>query len=416
MGIRRTIDTAPPVMVRTVNGPVRSRWAAHVPGFPLLYGIILLWAVFLVVETGAATTAGTDYFYYLAVTKLAALGHGAQIYNLGVLGGLERSLAYPLRIPHGALPNVYPPFFALTLMPLAVLPYSAGYLTWLAVNSACLAWALWRLEALLGLTGRARVALRVAATAFLPVVVALLQGQVSMVLLAAFTGCFLALRTGHDRRAGALLGLTLIKPQFALPFLLLLLIHRRRRALLSFAATAAGLSLLPVPFLGLQPLVAYARTLIQATSWGANMGGFQPPVNRSFAGFTGVLLPHGPATAIALLLDLAALAVLVWVAWRTPELEIPFALAVVVSLLASQHVLIHDLSLLILAAAGAWRVRATGPRHLGMVLVAAYLAVVIGFPLAQVLRIQVPTLGMITVGAWLVIAARRARATRVSGV
>lgn len=373
----------------------------RVPGLLAACAITLAWGAFLVLETRAATTKGTDYFYYYCVSHLVAIGHGHDIYSLAVLGHVERALASPVRVPHGVIPNVYPPFFALALTPLAALPYALGYCVWLVINCLCLAWSLWKLEGLLQLTGRRRVATRAAALLFLPVIVALLNGQVSIILLAAFTGCWLSLRSGHDGRAGILLALTLIKPQFALPFLLVLLIGQRWRALMSFLAGALAIALVPIPVLGPASLTQYVHALQQATTWGANVGGFQPSVNRSFAGFTSLLMPHGPATVLALLLDAAALCALAWVAVRNADIDLPFALGIVVALLASQHVLIHDLSLLILAGAIAWSLRDRGPYRVAWWMAAVYLTVYAGFFLARPTHVQIPTLALCAMGVWL---------------
>jgi alpha-1,2-mannosyltransferase len=367
--------------------------------------------VLLVAITKAAVTKGTDFFYYFCVSKLVALGHGGQIYDSRVLGALERHLASPLRVPGGLIPNVYPPFFAAALAPLAELPYSPAYDVWLLINCIALGLSLLYLERYAQLSRTGVIVFRIAALASLPVIVALLLGQVSLLMLALLCITFEALRTDRDRVAGVALGLTLIKPQYALAFLLVLVIGRRYQALLAFIATAVVLFLAPIVVLGWSTDVSYVRTLAHALGWGSSVGGFAPQVNRSFEGFARLLFPAAIATPLSILLDLIALGVLALAALRSRSLELLFALAVVVALLASQHVLIHDLTLLLIPAAIAWKFRAMAPKGTLILGAALYLSIYIGFSTSLTHRVQVPTVAMTAFGAWLFLIVLRTSST-----
>jgi Glycosyltransferase family 87 len=386
-------------------------------------GLILLWAkmqqevrpatvacamaaalgLLLSVVTRSAVTKGTDFFYYFCVSKLVALGHGGQVYDSRRLGVLERSLAFPVRVPGGLIPNVYPPFFAVALAPLADLPYLVAYILWLLLNCIALGSSLVYLEhyAQLGRTGV--VVFRTAAFASLPVIVTLLLGQVSFLLLALLCITFHAARTHMDLVAGVSLGLTLIKPQYALPFILVLALQHRYRSLVAFAATAAFLFVVPIAVLGWSSDPSYIRTLMHAVDWGSSVGGFAPKVNRSFGGFAQLLFPTSVATPVSIVLDVIALGAVVVAAFKSREIEVPFGLAVVVALLASQHVLIHDLTLLLIPAAIAWKFRSLAPR--GTVILGAfvYLSFYVGFDTSVTRHIQIPTLATTALSVWLFI-------------
>jgi hypothetical protein len=238
----------------------------------------------------------------------------------------------------------------------------------------------------------------------LPALIALLQGQVSMLLLALVVSVFIASRRGHDAMAGAALGCTLIKPQYVLPFLILFVLLKRWRLLAVFAATTAVLFVAPLPFLGPGAVSGYAHSLASATHWGAHVGGFAPKWNRSFSGFTQLLLPSSIAGPSAFALDLAALVLLARVVLRGAPFELAFGLCTLVALLVSQHVLIHDLVLLVVPAAVLVGWRSSIPVPVAPLLAGAYCAVTAGFWLAPATHVQLPTLGMCALAAALVVA------------
>lgn len=375
------------------------------------YGPVCAWvgvaAAILLVVTPAASFRGTDFFYYFCVSKLVVLGHGGQAYDIHALGHLERTLAYPVRVPGGVIPNVYPPFFALSLAPLAQLPYTVAYLIWLALSCVLLCVCLRALERYMDLQQRGRLVFRVVTLCSLPVVIALVQGQVSVVLLALLTGAFVALRLGRDQVAGALIGLVAVKPQFVVPLVLLLLLQRRWRGVCAFAGTYVVLLLAPLPVLGPSADFRYVHTLVQAASWGANVGGFAPIWNRSFAGFTQLLMAKPGSTIAFLLLDVLALAALSRVALRSKSVDVPFGCAVVVALLVSQHVLIHDLSLLLVPATVMLRHRREASGFLPLLLGLSYGAILVGFRLPVLVPVQLPTIAMCAMLAWLFLVANR---------
>jgi hypothetical protein len=152
----------------------------------------------------------------------------------------------------------------------------------------------------------------------------------------------------------------------------------------------------------------YFHTLRLAAGWGKEVSGFAPVWNRSFAGFTGLVLPGFLASLVAVALDVVTLALFIRLALRRVPFDVLFGLAVVVALLTSQHVLIHDLSLLCIPVAVALRYRSIGPGHLITLLIAADIGVTAGFPLALAVPVQLPTIVMVALAGWLYEAGRSA--------
>jgi len=389
------------VDVRTGLVSLKTKMQPEVRPAAVACAVAAAVGMLLTAITLSAVTKGTDFFYYFCFSRLVALGHGAQIYDSRVLGAFQRHLASPIRVPGGFIPNVYPPFFAVALAPLADLPYSISFISWLLLNCIALGLSLLYLERYARLGRRGVILFRAAALASLPVVVASLLGQVSFLMLGLLCISMHALRTDRDRIAGVALGLTLIKPQYAVAFLLVLVIQRRYHSLAAFVATAAVLFVGPIFVLGWSIDTSYIQTLAHAASWGSSVGGFTPSANRSLVGFTRLLFPAPIAAPLSIVLDLIALGVMGMAAVKSRSIELPFGIAVVVTLLVGQHVLIHDLTLLLIPAAIAWRFRAMAPNGTLILGVILYLAIYVGFSTSITWHIQVPTIAMAVLGVWL---------------
>jgi hypothetical protein len=364
----------------------------------LLIGLVVSYVTLL--HSGGAGPKKTDFIPYFSAAHLVDAGRGGAMYSFHQLGQYESELVHPLRVKDGVMPYLYPPYFALILAPLAALPYTAAFLWWVLLNVAILAGSLVALQRYAGLRGGAAVLFWAASLSFLPVLVGLAQGQTSIVLLGLFTGVFLALRAGRDVVAGAVLACALIKPTYVLPVLAVLVLARRRRAVAAFAVTAVALLAIPMVALGTSIISGYGNTLLQAAGWRKQIGGFEARWNHSFSGLTQLLLPGKLATVVAASLCLVAGVVFLAVAWRASGTEGPFALAVVIGLLLSPHVLVHDLTLLLIPAAVALRLRPSWDRALPWILGLGYGAVLIGLALVTVIPIQWSVLAMMCLGAW----------------
>lgn len=355
---------------------------------------------------GTLHIAQTDFLSYYASFRLILEGHGGLIFDFHALGRVEAALTFPHTMKHGVLPYIYPPYFALALAPLSVLSFGAAYLVWSILNLALLSWVLAALRRYMHITRPESLLLWIATLSFLPVFMALVQGQVSILLLALVTISFLAARCRRDTVAGAALAVASIKPTYILPLLFVFLLRRRWRCLTSFAGTAFALAAVPLPLLGLSINQAYLHTLLAASHWqsghaASTFAFFAPRQNHSFAGLAQLLLPHTAAGFATYLLDAAAFLVLLHCTLRSRNLELALGLAVVVGLLLSPHVFIHDLSVLILPVAVAVRYRAEGPGHLPVLLSALYISVLAGLVLVSVVPIQLSVIGMAALALWL---------------
>ncbi|HZU14487.1 MAG TPA: glycosyltransferase 87 family protein [Chloroflexota bacterium] len=416
-----TMKESPPVPSRRLRSYVLGN------AFALYLGLIAAYVAGHLAGAGSGDLLNirtTDFAQYYAAASMILHGHIGALYNLSATWHLQRQIAGPTHGVFAVIPYLYPPYFALALVPLALLPYGLAYLIWLACNCLMLSLAMFFLEGAADLGRRGTIAFRLLALASLPILLALGLGQVSLLLLVLCTLALVALRRGYDRAAGGLLAVASLKPAYLLPVLLVLLLTRRRRALEGYLAGVAVLIAAVLPFSGLGIYAGYLRLLRLDESWqgGAN-GGFwyhgvpissatyAPQWNQSLAGFSQLLLPHSTAGPLYLVASLVVVLAVAWIAWKAPSITLPFGAAIAAGLLISPHTLMYDLAVALLPAAAClgWR-RAAKPVLIPAALIAVELAVTIGYKLAFFVPVQlaVPAL-VLLVGLFALVTGRLAK-------
>lgn len=369
----------------------------------LLLGLSISFGALLHSDVGGMKR--TDFITPYSAAHLVIDGHGDAIYNFRTLGRYESVLVAPLKVKNGVLPYLNAPYFAVVLAPLGMLPYAPGYALWLLINCCLLALVLFGLRRYTRLERGDELLLWLAALSFLPVFIALAQGQTSIIVLAALSLTFYFLRTNRDAPAGAVLAFVIVKAPYILPFLLLIVVQRRWRALAACTGTSLCLLTLPMAVLGTSIDAGYIHSLTQATAWRTQIGGYEPQFNHSFAGFTQLFLPPPWSLMTTLVLDVLALLALADSASRRGQIDTSFGLAVVVALLIAPHVLIHDLALLLLPAAALLRSRLEG--SVPFLLAFGYLAILAGLPLVSFVPVQLSVLFMCALATCLYRAAAR---------
>jgi hypothetical protein len=192
-----------------------------------------------------------DFAAFWTAGRLALHGHAAAAY-----GAPERAALGSLLGPGAYAAFFYPPPALLLWAPFALLPFAAAASLWVATTAAAYVVAL---RALLP-------AALVPALAFPSVLVCALFGQNALLSAALFAAAAAAL----ERRpllAGVCLGCLAYKPQLAVLVPLALVAAQRWRAMLSFAATAAGLCVLSLLAFGGKSWVAFIAVLPEAQAW-----------------------------------------------------------------------------------------------------------------------------------------------------
>jgi hypothetical protein len=292
-----------------------------------------------------ARTGHVDFRHLYTAGYMVRVGDAADVYDYGLYEKFQNELVGPAA---GALPFNHLAYEALVFVPFSFLTYQHAYFAFLAVNLLILAAAIRIVRPLFSPLAQVWSFLPIAIVAcFLPVAVALIEGQDSIILLALFAGSFLAVYRQQDFKAGVLLGLTLFKFQYALPFVLLCFIWRRWRFLAGFAISGVAVVGTSVWLTGFSGLVTYARSLLAMSSkyssangslYGIHLDGM--PNLRGLAYMT----TGGSISATHWIVLVCSALVVIWAALKCPSL--PGAL--LAALLVSYHQVIADTSLLVL--------------------------------------------------------------------
>lgn len=359
-------------LVRQKRSIPATRRPARVGRWPL--AALLLIAAFAILTLGQiiaarvqiASAGGIEGFIRVRADFRAVLtgglmireGNGHLLYDEAAQHEAQARLVAPYvaLAPDVTLPNSHPPYESFFAAAFIGLPSAVPFAVWTLLELLALAGALWLLAWATPLGATARWLVVAGVAAFQPVQALLMLGQTSTLLLLGCSGLYAALKRGRSGWAGVALALVLLKPQLAVPTILLLLLCRAWRPLLVAAAIHGALALAVMPVLGPAWPLRYLRYLAGSATWDARMSEY-PPLMHNWRGLVAHLVaPGAPRLAEAAVVALSALslALLVGCWWRTRAAPTPrdpvWALAIVSSLLIAHHLYNHDLTLLIFPA------------------------------------------------------------------
>jgi hypothetical protein len=294
---------------------------------------------------------------YIGAT-LIRQGQGHRLYDETLQAPLHASLIAP--DVEGNLPFVSPVSQAVLALPLTAFDLATAYhgialaqflLLVLAVAIAVGA-APWPATTPPGV----RVITGLAALAGTGTLSLLLLGQWDAIPALGLAAGYAAWRRGHHATAGLALalGFCLVKPHLAIGLAAFLLARRNLRLLTGAALAVAGVATLSLLVVGFQGTGDFLQASLGSTHrW--NLASF-----IGLTGLTGSWLDTGPANTLAAAGSVAAVAACAVLGntWRRDErlFEPALAGATVFSLIASPHLLGHDLAILapVVVLATAW--------------------------------------------------------------
>jgi hypothetical protein len=307
------------------------------PRIPFQTWVAVLAFCLIWVGLGSVIVPGArkhDFLNLYTGASLALEGNFAHLHSPQVQFARERQFVPELPT---LVPFVRPPFYALLLAPLALVPLGIAFWVWLALQSAllfgCWAWALsrWGPDAL------------IFGALYLPTALGIASGQDCVVMLAILIATYALAEKGSNFTSGAALGLGLIKFHLFLLWPLALLIQRRWRMLLGACAAAAVECLLSLWLSGWTGIVQYFQLLrnknIERLS----------PSPELMIDMHGMALNFGLDSLVFRGLLVGAVILLVAAAcWRAPLWQW-IAAASAGSLLVPPHVYGYDAGLLLLS-------------------------------------------------------------------
>jgi hypothetical protein len=369
-----------------------SPWALVVAsGVGFAYLAQLVWLALThrwLVDAGGHPLAA-DFLAFWSAGRLALSGHAASAYDWPTMHALQARLMHHAAV--GFLGWAYPPLFFAVAMLLALLPYGAAFLGWVAVT-----FALYAIGIVHIVQDRRAILLALAAPAGLACAVA---GQNGF-LTAALMGCVLLQLDARPLLAGFVLGLLTYKPHFGLLFPVALFFGGYGRAFAAAAFTAFAILL-------------FSRTATpdSLAAFAQHLGGMSSDfLSQGHAGFyklqslygllrTMDVSDHAAFAAQGMLL-LAMAAFIAWL-WRSKnDMALKCAGLCAASLLATPYLFLYDFPVLSIAIAFLWRARAFDRIETGLLLLSQ-------FAVAAFVSVSLPT-GFIAALLTLLVTARRA--------
>jgi hypothetical protein len=317
---------------------VFGRWRLLAYGytFSALYAAFFLYVYWygfwLVNENGAIICH--DFTYFWVAGWQALHGGAAPFHDLPAFKAVQDSSAGLGHSPYSLLS--YPPTFTLILVPVAMLPYVAAFLSW---DSATLAGSV----AVIYLIVRRQPAISLMlASPFAAWNV--LIGQNGFLTASLLGGSLLFLER-RPMLAGVFIGCLTYKPQFGILFPVALIAARQWRACVGAALTAIFLAAASVAAFGVDAWVAFPRALF---AQGSEAVFSSPEWGFLFQTVYGLIrVLHGGATLALLAQGAVAIGVgvAVWLVWRCPVRYVLKAATLSAgALIATPYALAYDLA------------------------------------------------------------------------
>ncbi len=294
-----------------------------------------------------------DFRHLYTAGYMVRTGHRGELYDYGVEQKFQDDLVSREAV---ALPFNHLAYESLIFIPYSLLSYRSAYFLFLAANVLLLAFAI-RLMASWTRNLRRIFGWLPAGVffTFLPVGAAFMQGQDSIILLLLFCGAFALLSSGRSLSAGLLVGLGVFKFQIVVPLALLFLLWRRWRFVGGLALSAAAVVAVSAYLVGTVQMTVYAHSLL-------SMSVRETTIDQAKFNVNPIMMPNlrgiisatfgrfVPPVWTQVLTGIASLAAMLWIAIRgiRRNSNQQFMLAVSAGALLSYHLIVHDLSILLI--------------------------------------------------------------------
>ena len=257
------------------------------------------------------------------------------------------------------LPFYHPPFETLLYAPFAILPYRPAYFAFIAFNILLMIATFFAARPLFSTTVpflQPRPGLIF--FFFAPLLMAITQGQDSILFLLLASLAWQQMEDGHDAVAGACLALALFRFQLAIPIVLLFAVRRGWRFSAGFIAAAAAVTAACFALVGRAGMAAWLQVLSASSLASSQDAAAQHVMGihpASMANLRGLLyalvtrlLAPGHAFALVAIASFATFGLCLFAIWRERHLAITFPIAMLCGLLVSYHLNFHDVTLLLL--------------------------------------------------------------------
>jgi hypothetical protein len=297
---------------------------------PLLIFIEVLLGIALVPRF----SRGECDFRHLYVSGyMVRTGQARDLYDAQNQLRLQTTLVSPAA---GGVVLIRPAYIALLFVPFSLAPFRAAYFLWLTINLCLLT-----IAAILMSTRHGETSLAMLFLAFVPISIALFDGQDTLVLLVLLAGAFGSLNEDREMRAGIFLAMGLFKFQIVLPIALLFVMWRRWRVVGGFSLAAVILAGISFGLVGASGMRNFASSL-----WAVHSR-VHYEVMPNLHGFVTAIFGGNSGLNRSLIIVLSLLVIL-WASTRSPIRGQALLVAIAVATLVSYYLNIHDASILML--------------------------------------------------------------------
>ena len=357
---------------------------------------------------------GSDYVQFYVMGSLVRDGRIDALYDARAhLDEGQRRITPDLKF-YAAHPN-YGPQVALAFAPLASLSYGWSLGVFLVISALCYGlsvWMVWRECEALRPYGRLVAVLAAASPLLLNVV---RYAQASAIPLLALSLAFAAFRRHRLFLAGVAIGCLVFKPQLGILFGVVLIVSRQWRAVAGAAVAVAGQLAVAWIAAGSATMTRYASELWLLVR-DPRLVETHASELHSLRGFVHLLVPYPSVVTVCAMAGLIVAVVLAVRTWSsTAPLHLRFGEIIVLTILASPHLVSYDLLLLTvpLLVFADWAAR--NPRHrlaaaVSVSLALLYFAPFSGMIVARLIGVQVSVVVMSLVAWWVYQASGESRA------
>lgn len=346
---------------------------------------------------------GTDHIYFYVMGSLMLDGRTEDLYSADAHFAEGRRRIDPNLRLYQPYSN-YGPQVALAFVPLARLPYAHSLTLFLLFTAVCYSlsvWIIWR--DLPGLAPYGTLVALLAAAS--PLFLALFRyAQLSAITLLLLSLALAALRRHRHFLAGIVVGTMIFKPQLGVALGIALVMAAEWRVVAGAAAAALAQIGLAWAVSSTSVMRQYVDVLWRLLR-DPSLVQIYPTEVHSLRGFLQLLLPHSPFVSfVALTATIALLAIGVRV-WRSGgDIGVRWGTLVLLTILASPHLLTYDLLLLTIPVLtfGEWAVNHQDDRRHAAVRVCLLLLYLAPFS-ANLARLWPVQISVIAIGAltWL---------------
>ncbi len=297
-----------------------------------------------------------DFSCFYRAGRMVLAGDGARVYELNAERRYDARLKTSFVDSGGhsfSLPFVFAPFVLVVFAPLSLLPYPQAELLWYGMNVGMLLTFPFLVRNRLRWNQRTLILALVAPAFFVPVLLALMQGQPAILLLVIFALTLANLAERNELRAGAWLAMATFKPQLVIPVLLTLAVMRKWKTLTAFGVGCLLLFGISVGIVGWRATLTYPRAVMEFSRLSGSIGGEHPGNMPNLRGFLTVSLPAQISsvvqTRIILVATAGLLLAMLFCLRRSREFSpVSFSLVLTITVLVSYHAYLHDFALLVL--------------------------------------------------------------------